>query len=107
MDAGVVRTVRGDVAPGSLGRVNYHEHLFQVTPLLPGDVSGTGDVSAALFTAHLGRTGDLALALQTTTSSVFELLEATLSAGRTELLLVERQDVFVAPAARVTPRRLR
>lgn len=37
MDAGVVRTVRGDVAPGSLGRVNYHEHLFQVTPLLPGD----------------------------------------------------------------------
>lgn len=37
MTAGVVRTVRGDVAPGSLGRVNYHEHLFQVTPLLPGD----------------------------------------------------------------------
>ncbi len=33
----VVRTVLGDVAPASLGRVNYHEHLFQATPLLPGD----------------------------------------------------------------------
>lgn len=33
----VVRTVLGDVDPASLGRVNYHEHLFQISPLLPGD----------------------------------------------------------------------
>ncbi|MCA1306628.1 aryldialkylphosphatase [Microbacterium esteraromaticum] len=33
----VVRTVLGDVEPAALGRVNYHEHLFQVSPLLPGD----------------------------------------------------------------------
>jgi len=33
----VVRTVLGDIAPTALGRVNYHEHLFQVSPLLPGD----------------------------------------------------------------------
>ncbi|MET0844261.1 MAG: aryldialkylphosphatase [Mycetocola sp.] len=32
-----VRTVLGDVPAGDLGRVNYHEHLFQVSPLLPGD----------------------------------------------------------------------
>lgn len=32
-----VRTVLGDVDPERLGRVNYHEHLFQTTPLLPGD----------------------------------------------------------------------
>lgn len=32
-----VRTVLGDVHPDSLGRVNYHEHLFQVSPLLRGD----------------------------------------------------------------------
>lgn len=37
MSAAVVRTVLGDVAAADLGRVNYHEHLFQVTPLLPGD----------------------------------------------------------------------
>ncbi|MDQ0615054.1 putative metal-dependent phosphotriesterase family hydrolase [Microbacterium sp. W4I4] len=35
--AAVVRTVLGDVDPVSLGRVNYHEHLFQISPLLPGD----------------------------------------------------------------------
>ncbi|MFE6996962.1 phosphotriesterase [Microbacterium sp. NPDC057659] len=34
---GVVRTVLGDIDPASLGRVNYHEHLFQISPLLPGD----------------------------------------------------------------------
>jgi 5-phospho-D-xylono-1,4-lactonase len=33
----IVRTVLGDVAPGDLGRCDYHEHLFQVSPLLPGD----------------------------------------------------------------------
>lgn len=33
----VIRTVLGDVDPAALGRVNYHEHLFQVSPLLPGD----------------------------------------------------------------------
>lgn len=34
---GLVRTVLGDTAPARLGRVNYHEHLFQTTPLLPGE----------------------------------------------------------------------
>ncbi len=32
-----VRTVLGDIAPESLGPTNYHEHLFQSSPLLPGD----------------------------------------------------------------------
>lgn len=32
-----VRTVLGDIEPASLGPTNYHEHLFQSSPLLPGD----------------------------------------------------------------------
>jgi 5-phospho-D-xylono-1,4-lactonase len=32
-----VRTVLGDVPAARLGRTDYHEHLFQVSPLLPGD----------------------------------------------------------------------
>lgn len=32
-----VSTVLGEVAASALGRTNYHEHLFQVSPLLPGD----------------------------------------------------------------------
>jgi len=33
----IVRTVLGDVTPDSLGVLDYHEHLFQVSPLLAGD----------------------------------------------------------------------
>ena len=32
-----VRTVLGDIAGNRLGRSDYHEHLFQISPLLPGD----------------------------------------------------------------------
>lgn len=41
----VVRTVLGDVDPAMLGRVDYHEHLFQVSPLLPGDELDDEDMS--------------------------------------------------------------
>jgi predicted metal-dependent phosphotriesterase family hydrolase len=33
----MIRTVLGDIDPAQLGAVDYHEHLFQVSPLLPGD----------------------------------------------------------------------
>lgn len=36
-EGAVVRTVLGDVPAATLGRVDYHEHLFQTSPLLPGD----------------------------------------------------------------------
>lgn len=34
---GRVRTVTGDISAGDLGPCDYHEHLFQATPLLPGE----------------------------------------------------------------------
>ena len=34
---GTVRTVLGDIPMEQLGRCDYHEHLFQVSPLLVGD----------------------------------------------------------------------
>ncbi len=39
MNAGepVLTTVLGAVPAAALGRTDYHEHLFQVSPLLPGD----------------------------------------------------------------------
>lgn len=33
----MIRTVLGDVPPDRLGRCDYHEHLFQISPLLPAD----------------------------------------------------------------------
>jgi 5-phospho-D-xylono-1,4-lactonase len=33
----IIRTILGDISPSDLGRFNYHEHAFQVSPLLPDD----------------------------------------------------------------------
>lgn len=44
---GTVRTLVGDVDPAELGRVDYHEHLFQVSPLLPGDELDDEEAAAA------------------------------------------------------------
>ena len=67
------------------------------TPRIPMKANGSGDVTAALFTAHYRGTGDLGYALARTTSSVFDLLERTHSSGRRELQLVESQEVYAHP----------
>ncbi|MDI6024253.1 pyridoxal kinase PdxY [Leucobacter sp. UT-8R-CII-1-4] len=67
------------------------------TPLLPFKVNGSGDVTAALFSAQLRESGDAAAALGRTAASVYELLENTLNAGSRELQLIESQDAYVSP----------
>ena len=42
-----VRTVLGDVDVAALGPTNYHEHLFQVSPLLVGEELDDEDASRA------------------------------------------------------------
>ena len=77
------------------------------TPLLPISPNGCGDVTAALYLAHLRTTGSPAAALELTTSSVYAVLEATLAAGTREIALVAAQDTIASPPARFTARRLR
>ncbi|MET0163007.1 MAG: pyridoxal kinase PdxY [Microbacteriaceae bacterium] len=67
------------------------------TPRLPFKANGSGDVTAALFTAHYRRTGDAADALARATSSVYDLLERTHRSGARELQLVESQDAYANP----------
>lgn len=67
------------------------------TPHLPMKANGSGDVTAALFTAHFVQTGDAAVALARTVSSVFDLLENTLNSGERELQLIESQEVYAHP----------
>jgi pyridoxine kinase len=67
------------------------------TPLLPMKANGSGDVTAALFTAHYRATGSAAEALARTTSSVFDLLERTHASGQRELQLVESQEAYAHP----------
>jgi phosphotriesterase-related protein len=47
MGSGKIRTVLGDIEPADLHRVDYHEHLFQVSPLLAGDELDSEDKSRA------------------------------------------------------------
>ncbi|MGL5929569.1 MAG: pyridoxal kinase PdxY [Dermatophilaceae bacterium] len=67
------------------------------TPRLPMKANGSGDLTAALFTAHLLATGDVGLALARTVSSVFDVLSRTLQSGRRELQLVQSQDAIATP----------
>ncbi|MEJ3405941.1 pyridoxal kinase PdxY [Rathayibacter sp. YIM 133350] len=67
------------------------------TPLLPLKANGSGDVAAALFTAHYRRTGDAPDALARTASSVFDLLARTNESGQRELQLVESQEFYAEP----------
>ncbi|MBN9184629.1 MAG: pyridoxal kinase, partial [Microbacterium sp.] len=69
--------------------------------------NGSGDVTAALFTAHYRESGDAAAALARTTSSVWDLLHATHESGDRELRLVESQEAYAHPRMQFEVTRIR
>jgi pyridoxine kinase len=77
------------------------------TPHIPMKANGSGDVTAALFTAHFRQTGDAAVALARTTSSVFDLLQNTFDSGERELKLVESQEFYAHPRLQFEVNRVR
>jgi pyridoxine kinase len=77
------------------------------TPLLPMKANGSGDVTAALFTAHYVETKNAETALARTASSVFDLLENTWRSGERELQLVESQEAYAHPRLQFAVTRVR
>ncbi|MDQ1113706.1 pyridoxine kinase [Microbacterium testaceum] len=77
------------------------------TPLIPMKANGSGDVTAALFTAHYRRSGDAADALARTASSVFDLLSNTFESGSRELRLIESQEAYANPRLQFAVRQVR
>lgn len=77
------------------------------TPHLPMKANGSGDVTAALFTAHYVETGDAKVALERTVSSVYELLRLTLDSGARELQLIPAQEFYANPPLQFTARQVR
>ncbi|MBN1092948.1 pyridoxal kinase PdxY [Blastococcus sp. TML/M2B] len=73
-------------------------HFRVRTPKLGVSVNGAGDAIAALFLAHLLKTGSPADALAAAAASVFGLLARTEAEGSREILLVAAQDEFVQPS---------
>jgi pyridoxine kinase len=105
----VTSVVHGDASTGSVDVVAVSDEGAWVvtTPLLPINPNGGGDVTAALYLAHLSTTGSPARALERTVSSVLAVLEATLAVGARELQLISAQDAIAEPPAGLISRRLR
>ena len=108
-DVLVTSVLLADRAPDTLDVVAVSDAgaWAVTTPMLPISPNGGGDVTAALYLAHLLETGSPAAALARTTSSVFGILEATLVAGTRELQLVAAQDAIADPAERFEVRQVR
>ncbi|WP_455132813.1 pyridoxal kinase PdxY [Microbacterium aurum] len=77
------------------------------TPHIPMKANGSGDVTAALFTAHYRASGDAAAALAKTVSSVWDLLQTTYDSGQRELQLVEAQEFYAHPRLQFEVTRVR
>ncbi len=77
------------------------------TPHLPMKANGSGNVTAALFTAHYVATKDAKMALARTVSSVYELLRLTLESGARELQLIPAQEFYANPPLQFAARQVR
>lgn len=67
------------------------------TPKLPLAVNGAGDAVAALFFAHVLRSGKIDAALSAAASAIYGVLAKTAQAGSREIQLVAAQDEIVRP----------
>lgn len=101
----VLRPETGDDVLEMLA-IHGEEAWLVATPRLALKANGSGDVTAALFTAHLLATGDAKLSLERTASSVFDLLQQTLDSGRRELQLVQAQESIAHPSPQFTAERV-
>jgi pyridoxine kinase len=77
------------------------------TPRLPIKANGSGDLTAALFTAHLRSTGSPSQALGLTASSVVGVLRATIDAGEPELQIVLGQEAIASPGGELEVEQVR
>ncbi|GAA1475527.1 pyridoxal kinase PdxY [Corynebacterium felinum] len=96
----VTSVLRPDREDGTIEMVVVNdEGAWKVqTPYLDTKRNGSGDVTAALFTGHYVRGFDAASALAKTASSIFDLIKLTHERDSRELLLIDAQDYFAAPA---------
>jgi pyridoxine kinase len=86
------------VGPGEAYRLS--------TPLLPLQVNGAGDATAALFFAHHLLTGSIKHALEATANSIFAVLEKTVEMQTREIQLVAAQSAIATPPGRFQARRV-
>ena len=101
---GLRNDLGGDGSIGMLA-VDPSGAFLVTTPHLPISVNGAGDVTAALFLAHLPQGVETALAR--VASSVHAILRRTLSSGDREIQLIQAQDEIADPACEFAVVRVR
>ncbi len=77
------------------------------TPRLERNFTGSGDLTAALFLAHLLRGADAGEAMGRTADAVYSLLKVTTETGSLELALVQAQNELVEPTHHFEVTRIR
>ncbi|MBU4364090.1 MAG: pyridoxal kinase PdxY [Actinobacteria bacterium] len=77
------------------------------TPRLERNFTGSGDLTAALFLAHLLRGADAGEAMGRTADAVYSLLKVTTDSGSLELALVAAQNELVEPTHHFEVARIR
>ena len=104
----VTSVMRPDADPETIEMlaVRDDEAWLVATPRLPMKANGSGDVTAALFTAHLLATDSVQTALERTVSSVFDLLTITHDSGERELQLIAAQDTIAQPRLQFSAERV-
>jgi pyridoxine kinase len=78
------------------------------TPELPFDttMSGSGDLTAAVFLSRYLETGDVKYALELTAGSIYGIMEATFKARSGELCLIAAQNELMSPSRSFAAARL-
>lgn len=99
---GMMRNQIGNLLVYSDG--SNHSALFAEHRIVGGPTNGAGDLTSAIFTAHLLNTQDREFTLQRTTASVFEIIANSAKQGADELLLEANTHCIKRPMAMVQTR---
>jgi pyridoxine kinase len=104
----LVTSYRGDGASAGVGSDRYIDMLasdgssvYRIrTPEYPFDagMSGSGDLTAAVFLSRYLETGDVKRTLELTAAAVFGIVEATYRAKSWELRIIQAQHELTAPS---------
>lgn len=105
IDSGAVRPDPAQHTIGMIAVDGSGAYLVR-TPRLPLLANGAGDVTAALFVAHL-QTAGIEAALARTASSVYGILAETIRQDRVEIALIAAQEAIAHPACEFPVTRLR
>lgn len=106
----LVTSVRRPDAPENtieMIAANAEEAYIVQTPWVGTKLTGTGDVTTALFAGHLVESGSVQVALEKTAASVFNLIDHTFNSSVPELDVIGGQEAFVAPAQSFSANRIR